>query len=239
MSLQLSYIYEGREIEFEVIYKKRKTMSIEVNLEGHVRVITPVNLETKEILNIVKRKSSWICKKQDELIERNTLRKIKNYVTGEKYLYCGKEYILELHQNSNITNPKVVIKNNIISITYKEIQSDVIKSILELWYREKTLEIVIGRIHKYSQFFNTFPKDIKVKQQKRRWASCTYDNKILFNWRIAMAPIHVIDYIVVHEMCHMEFKNHSNNFWNRVKSIMPNYELNQLWLKENGIKLEI
>ena len=239
MSLKLSYTYEGRVIEVDVVYRKRKTISIEVNLEGRVRISAPVNLDSKEILEVIKRKANWICKKQDELMERRSIRPSNVYVNGEKYLYLGNEYILELCCDKNIKKPKVEINNNIIKISYKEIGSDVVRSILELWYREKTLEIVTKRVLNYNKFFKTSPKELKVKEQKRRWASCTYDNRILFNWRISMAPIEVIDYIVVHEMCHMDFKDHSKNFWIRVKSVMPNYEVHQLWLKENGIRLEL
>lgn len=239
MSFKLSYIYNEKVIEFEVIYRKRKTLSIEVNLEGKVRVIAPIKLESKRILEVVEKKANWICKKQDELMQRNSIRKVNKYINGETYLYLGKEYVLELHCSSELKNPKVIIKGNIIKICYKEISDDIVKAILELWYRKKTMEIVTARVEFYKKFFHISPKELKVKQQKRRWGSCTYDNRILFNWRISMAPIEVIDYIVVHEMCHMDFKDHSKNFWNRVKSIMKDYELHQLWLKENGIKLEI
>jgi len=239
LSSKLNYIHNGRIIEFEVIYKKRKTISIEVNLEGKVRVSVPVNLDNKQILDVIKRKANWICTKQDELRERGSIRPANKYVNGEKYLYLGNEYFLELFCNEAVKRPKVEINNDIIKISYKEINSDIVRSILELWYREKTLEIVTKRVEIYKKFFNDSPKELKVKQQKRRWASCTYDNRILFNWRISMAPIEVIDYIVVHEICHMDFKDHSKNFWNRVKSVMPNYEVYQLWLKENGVRLDI
>ncbi len=79
--------------------------------------------------------------------------------------------------------------------------------------------------------------DIKVKEQKRRWASCTGKNAILFNWRISMARADVLDYIVVHEMCHMDHRNHSKYFWNRVEEIMPNYKEKHEWLKINGMNL--
>ncbi|MBU3087433.1 M48 family metallopeptidase [Clostridium gasigenes] len=238
-TLKLNHIHKGRVIEFEVVYRKRKTMSIEVNLEGKVRICAPIKLELKNILDVVEKKANWICKKQDELIERGSIRRVNKYINGETYLYLGNEYILNIECNEDIKKPKVVIKDNIIQISYKQIDSATVKSILELWYRQKTLEVVIERVSNYTKFFAVSPKELKVKQQKRRWASCTYDNRILFNWRISMAPIDVIDYIVVHEMCHMDFKDHSNNFWNRVKSVMPDYELYKLWLKDNGLKLEI
>lgn len=239
MSLNLSYMDNGRNIEFEVVYRKRKTMSIELNLEGKVRVISPMNIKTETILEVVEKKAKWICRKQDELTIKKSLKVINKYINGETYLYLGNNYTLDLCSDEEVKLPKVIISNNTIQIIYKEVSSETVRGILELWYRMKTLEIVTKRVSNYERYFVTSPKDLKVKEQKRRWASCTYDNRILFNWRISMAPIEVIDYIVVHEMCHMDFKDHSSNFWNRVKSILPDYELRHLWLKENGIKLEL
>ena len=110
---------------------------------------------------------------------------------------------------------------------------------MEIWYREKTLAKVKERVSYYSSYFNNEVTTVKVKERKKRWASCTSKNELLFNWRCAMAPVFVLDYIVVHEMCHMEYKNHSKDFWNRVYAVMPDYEVRKSWLKNNGIKMDI
>lgn len=231
--------YKDRVINFKVVYSQRRTMSIEVNLKGEVRILSPQKVSTKSILDVVEKKGSWICKKQDELMEKNLIKPTYNYESGEKFLFQGKEYTLFIKHDIEAKNPKVLIDSDFIKVIYKDVNSETIKYILELWYRERTLEIVTKRVEKYNMFFKDKPKELKVKQQKRRWASCTYDNRILFNWRISMAPIEVVDYIVVHEMCHMDFKDHSINFWNRVRCVMPDYEIHKTWLKENGLKLDI
>ena len=110
---------------------------------------------------------------------------------------------------------------------------------MENWYREKTLSKVKERVNYYKNYFKDEVKDIKVKEQKKRWASCTAKNELLFNWRCVMAPSNILDYIVVHEMCHMEFKNHSKDFWNRVCSVMPDYDSRRSWLRNNGIRMDI
>lgn len=114
-----------------------------------------------------------------------------------------------------------------------------IKLSLEKWYREKTMEKVKERIQHYEGYFKDKVLDIRVKQQKNRWASCTWDNRILFNWRCVMAPEYILDYIVVHEMCHFKHKNHSKEFWNSVESVLPDYKLRKEWLKLNGFKMDI
>ena len=140
---------------------------------------------------------------------------------------------------------------------YKGVQIPTLKEVLDLvenssmkvnielktgiyWYEgieEKTMEIVKEKIKKYENYFVDKVSDIKVKEQKRRWASCTGKNAILFNWRCSMAREDVIEYIVVHEMCHFEHRDHSKNFWNRVESILPDYQKQHEYLKVNGINM--
>ncbi|MDK2827693.1 MAG: hypothetical protein PWP67_485 [Clostridium butyricum] len=74
---------------------------------------------------------------------------------------------------------------------------------------------------------------------EKRWASCTKNNELLFNWRSVMAPSNILDYIIVHELCHMKYKNHSKEFWDSVCEILPDYEIRREWLKNNGIKLDL
>jgi len=112
-----------------------------------------------------------------------------------------------------------------------------LKMAFEKWYRAETLKIVTKRIDYYADNFKDKVTNIRVKEQKRRWASCTGKNAILFNWRISMARADVLDYIVVHEMCHMDHRNHSKYFWNRIEEIMPNYREKHGWLKANGMNL--
>jgi len=78
-----------------------------------------------------------------------------------------------------------------------------------------------------------FPKEIIIKDQKKRWASCSKDGTLRFNWRISMAPISIVDYIVVHELCHLKVKSHSSDFWKLVSITLPDYQKRRDWLKNN------
>ncbi|MDF2503610.1 SprT family zinc-dependent metalloprotease [Clostridium sp.] len=108
-----------------------------------------------------------------------------------------------------------------------------------MWYREMAKEEINKRVSFYQKYFNMKPSEIKVKEQKRRWGSCTYKDSLLFNWRCVMAKESVLDYIVVHEMCHMVHKNHSKEYWKAVASILPDYKQREQWLKYNGAKMDL
>lgn len=151
--------------------------------------------------------------------------------------YCNSNNKI-IDKSQNVFLNKTDLNNKFIIHT-NTLEQDRIKLVLEKWYRTRTLEIVKRKIDYYQINFKDKVTDIKVKEQKRRWASCTGKNAILFNWRCSMVREDVLDYIVVHEMCHIDHKNHSKNFWNRVEELMPDYREKHEWLKVNGINITI
>jgi len=110
---------------------------------------------------------------------------------------------------------------------------------MEKWYRKKADRIINDRVGLYIEKIGKRPQVVKVKEQKRRWGSCTAKSKLYFNWRIIMAPGGIIDYVVVHEMSHLVHANHSKKFWQKVESVLPDYKKRRKWLKDNGIKLNL
>ena len=237
--MELKFEYGSRIITFNLIYRKRKTMSIEVESTGEVTVIAPVGTSTEDIMEKVKSRAGWIVSKQYESKFINDTKIKREAVSGESYMYLGRNYSLDIRVDENIDNISVkLFQGKFVVNTYIK-DEDFIKKAMENWYREKTLAKVKERVSYYSSYFNNEVTTVKVKEQKKRWASCTSKNELLFNWRCVMAPVFVLDYIVVHEMCHMEYKNHSKDFWNRVYAVMPDYEVRKSWLKNNGIKMDI
>ena len=237
--MELKFDYGSRIITFNLIYRKRKTMSIEVETTGEVTVIVPVGTATEDVIEKVKSRAGWIVSKHYESKFINDTKIEREAVSGESYMYLGRNYSLDIRVDENIDNISVkLFQGKFVVNTYTK-DEDLIKKAMENWYREKTLAKVKERVSYYSSYFNDEVTTVKVKEQKKRWASCTSKNELLFNWRCVMAPVFVLDYIVVHEMCHMEYKNHSKDFWNRVYAVMPDYEVRKLWLRNNGIKMDI
>ena len=237
--MKLEFEYGSRVIAFNLIYRKRKTMSIEVEPTGEVTVIAPAFTSIDKIMERVKSRARWIVSKQYESKFIDDTKINREAISGDSYMYLGRNYSLDIVLDEKSDNILVkLFRGKFVVNTYTK-DEKLIKKALENWYREKTLSKVKERIAYYKCYFNDDVKDVKVKEQKKRWASCTTKNELLFNWRCVMAPAFVLDYIVVHEMCHMEYKNHSKDFWNRVYSVMPDYDSRRLWLKNNGVKMDI
>lgn len=237
--MRLGFKFGTKDIEFTVSFSNRKTLAIEVEANGEVNVIAPIGVSEEEIIKKVKSRATWIVQKQYEVRNVNVNKVNREAVNGESYLYLGRNYTLQLMIKEYINKIEVKLFRGKFIVTTPTKDEEKIKAALKEWYREKALQKINDRIKYYKPFFNKEPKSIKVKEQKKRWASCTSKNELLFNWRCAMAPAYIIDYIVVHEMCHMYYKDHSNEFWNMISSIMPDYEVRKEWLRYNGVKLDL
>ncbi|AJA48589.1 putative metal-dependent hydrolase [Clostridium pasteurianum DSM 525 = ATCC 6013] len=234
----LKFIYAGKEIEFEVIFSKRKTMEISINPNGDIKVRSPVGISEEVIIEQMRVKATWIVKKLYQLKHRRIKSLIRKFVNEEIFMYLGKEYFLYIDRNPNVLKPEVSLVDDKIIVTIDNKNEENIRKIMELWYREKAKQEIIKRINFYQKFFDKVPLEVKIKEQKRRWGSCTYRDSLLFNWRCVMAREDVLDYIVVHEMCHMVQKNHSKQYWDLVHSILPDYKKRHQWLKDNTLKMD-
>lgn len=235
--MEVTFMHKNREIKFNIIYRKRKTMSLEIKRDGIINVIAPNGLDKTFIVDKVKNKSDWIIKKLDEIEVLDNNRYIRSYESGDIFLYLGNEYILEILVDKITIGTSVSLENNKLIVRSNSNNKDVIQRALKKWYTDETLGIVKERINYYKLFFEDTVTSIKIKDQKSRWASCTYKNEILFNLRCSMMPIQIIDYIVVHEMCHMEHRNHSKDFYLAVERILPDYKERVKWLKNNGVRM--
>lgn len=244
--------FNNETIEFELIRRKRKNLCIRVEKNGDIKVIAPMKLSKDYILDFVLKKAEWIISKKNEIEEiQNKIIK-REFKDNNTFMYLGKECPIKFIYNEKFKKVRITIKSdNYENVNKKEKEylyfeiktntynEEILRKALEGWYREKTLEIVSERVKLYSYKFTDKVTFIRVKEQKRRWASINIKNEIFFNWRISMAPLEVIDYIVVHEMCHMDFRNHSKDFWRRVAEVMPFYKVYHNYLKENGANMYI
>lgn len=108
------------------------------------------------------------------------------------------------------------------------------KEQLEKWYRKEAFAIISRKAEEFAGLLSADFKMIRIKDQKSRWGSCSSKGNLNFNWRIIMAPEVVCDYVIIHELCHLVFMDHSAHFWNLVESICPDYRQCKKWLKEKG-----
>lgn len=237
--MELSYEFGTQRIEFSVVFRKRKTISIEVEVPNTIKVIAPEGTPEDRILETVKIKSKWIVQKLFEIKEMEYRKRTRQYVNGESFIYLGRNYSLQIVPDDKMILPETKLIRGKINVFTSSKDEDTIRRSIEMWYKDKAGEKIRERAKYYQPYFDVKPKKIVIKEQQKRWGSCTSRNELLFNWKCIMAPSPVLDYIVVHEMCHMTYKNHSKEFWQMLKRILPDYENRKAWLKNNGIKYDM
>lgn len=218
------------DITYRVNYKKRKSCSIAIEEDGSVTVSVPIGTSNRIVNELVKKKSQWIKAKISLVNERKKL----NY---DEVMYLGEIYKINIMVQPSLKKDFVELDEGTFYINTAS--EDRWKKVLEKELRKRCKEIILRKIDIYQKYFLKAPKEIKVKEQKRRWGSCTYDDRIFFNWKLIMGKESALEYVVVHEMCHMVHKNHSKEYWSLVKKIMPQYEEGHIWLKNNGYLMKL
>ncbi|NLB51362.1 MAG: M48 family metallopeptidase [Syntrophomonadaceae bacterium] len=224
-------------INFTVTYSKRKTMAIKIDPSGEVSVAAPYRTSKQTILKMVNKKSGWLLKKLNEIAEINEQIKVKKFVDGEQFVYQGVNYPLQLMINEKLAKPVARICFGKLMVDVPAVDEAVIRSAIENWYRLMAEAYIKLRLQYFQALLNVKPNKVTIKNQKTRWGSCSSKGNLNFNWRIIMAPANVVDYLVIHELCHMTHPNHSKAFWDLVAKIMPDYKERKNWLNKNGPKL--
>ena len=193
----------------------------------------PHKASKREIEEFIREREAWVVEK---LVEEKERRKElqKAFVPGEKFLYLGEWYPLEIDESDHNELPlKLFFGNFVLNRDHVEEARDLFIE----WYKREAKEKIEGRIRYYSDRFHLSPKGARITSAKSRWGSCSRDNRLSFSWRIIMAPLRIIDYILVHELVHIKEKNHSRNFWAALEKILPDYRERRVWLKKNGHRL--
>lgn len=231
------HTYNEETIDFNIIYKKRKTMGIYIDLYGNIEIRVPKDTANEHIISLVESKWNWIVKKSQEMKDKTGGKTEKLYEDGEEWLYLGEEYPIVIIENVNNKEDNVVFKENKLYVYVKDIKEDNIKQALKRFYYRQCKSIIEKRIKLYQAEFKTKPRGLKISNTKSNWGTCNSKYEMTFNFRLAMAPIEVIDYVVVHEMCHMVHLNHDRSFWRLVGKIIPDYEKRKAWLNQTSWKM--
>ncbi|MEK4713331.1 M48 family metallopeptidase [Sporosarcina sp. FSL K6-5500] len=212
---------ENEIIEFNVQYGNRKKLAIQIDSFGFITVKAPNDTSKEMIVSAIESKGKRILEKIHEIEVAREAPKAREYHAQGKFLYLGKDRFLhELIDSS-------------------ELNEEVLKRNLKKFYIASCRSIIEERIKIYQKQLKVKPKIIEIVESKAKWGSCSSDKKLTFNYRLAMAPVEVIDYVIIHELCHILHMNHDRSFWRRVGSIMPDYKEKEEYLARHGYSMSL
>lgn len=206
----------------KIIRSKRKTLSIQISQNGELIARAPNKYPENEIEKFISLKTKWIEKQLDKINKNPKI--VRNYSDNEEFLLLGKKYQLHLYSVK-----EVYVDENILYAPASDT-----KKYVEKWYLEFSKKFLIERTIILSQKFNADVSKIKISKATKRWGSCNSKNSIGLSWRLIMSPEKVIDYVIIHELAHTFHHNHSKKFWRKVSDMMPDYKIQEKWLKDNS-----
>ncbi len=212
-----------------LIRSRRRTFSIEIEADGSLVVRVPKRASMRTIHDIIDRRSRWIMKRQRVARQRHAQVRPKRYSDHEEFLYLGRYYGLRTDGDRQ----QALVFDNCHFILSREHIGDA-RNIFIDWYRERAYNVISQSAAQYSALSGIPFDRIRITGALKRWGSCSAIGNLCFSWRLAMAPPEVIDYVVVHELAHVEHRDHSPGFWNRIEGILPDFRERRAWLRDNG-----
>ena len=223
-SLPGEYLFPGREI--------------------WVRVAAPLRMPEERVHAFIRLKARWINSKINQIRERRAKFPVRQFRQGEQFLFLGKRYPLNI-THEEVRRPGMIFNEEGWKVTLSQKteapRTDrLVRKKLFDWYRDKAKEFLGSRIFYFARLLGSQPRKISIRTQKRMWGSCHYHQQAIhLNWQLIQAPVEVIDYVIVHEFCHLKVPNHSRRFWKEVRKVLPGFEVQRRWLKEHQWELSL
>lgn len=210
---------------------RRKSADIRVE-EGAVSIVVPTNTSGEKIDQLLVAKRQWIKEKialQRELNPAST----KQYVSGEAFPYLGRNYRLKVETGSFA--PVKLLNGRLVATLPKgDERPYMIRNALVRWYKRQAEQKLQEKVKRFAPIVGVEPAGVGIRTFKSRWGSCTARGKLEFNWQIMTAPNRMVDYVVIHELCHLIRHDHSPEFWREMARVMPEYQQCREWLREHA-----
>ena len=211
----------SKTLNYELVRSKIKNMYILIR-NGKVIVKAPNNISENRIKDFINSKEDWINKKLKEFEKKSF--KEKSYVSGEVFKVLGNDYILNI-EYGDFEKASVNMDNGYINIFVSEnYEIEKIKELIEKMYYKVALMIVDKSVKMWKSILKIAPDVVVIKKLKTAWGKCNSKRKITINPDLMKYDQRVIDYVVLHEFCHLRYMNHSKDFWNMVGKFMPDYK---------------
>lgn len=221
--------FGGQEIKFALSKtSRRKTVAITVGFDG-VRVLAPSDLDDGRIADLVKKKAPWILRKEAMYAELSGVPSRKEFVSGETFHYLGRPYRLKVVRDPQAIVTRISARgSNLLAPVLPDhdpvIARSAVRSGLRHWYIARANRKFSERMQLVCLALGIEPGSISVVDQSKRWGSCDARGRIRLNWRLVMAPVPLIDYVLAHEACHRIELTHSRQFWRKLETIIPDFQ---------------
>ena len=220
---------------YTLVRSRRRTIGLEIRPDATLVVRAPTRAPVWYVESILRQKAGWISAKLALVRSRASLVPRHDFLTGERFPYLGQDwpFVVVAFQKQPLTFDATT------GFTLDVAAFDRGEVVFEEWYRSRARELLADRVRHYAPMVGVAVPRLRITGAQRRWGSCSTSGTVSFAWRLIMAPMDVIDYVVVHELAHLREMNHSRRFWTIVAAAMPDYDVRRRWLRDHGGMLTI
>jgi predicted metal-dependent hydrolase len=213
------------EIPFQIDFVPRKQLTIHVHPEMRLEVLAPEGKEVSAVFDRIEARVNWIAKQWRHFERYQPCEPARLYVSGETYVYLGRQYRLKIRQGQNSS---VKLKGRFLHVEHSKIKDrDALRLLVESWYTEHAKAMFESRLayclERCASLKLESTPHLLVRSMKRRWGSCTRKGTITLNTDLVKTPVHCIDYVIVHELCHLKIHDHSPAFYRLLSRLMPDW----------------
>ncbi len=225
-------VAEGaHEISFALRFSDRKSIGICVTPRSEVLVTAPTGIEIERILQTVRRRMPWIINQLKTFEEVRFLDQVPDFESGQTIKYLGRNYMLRVYQAEDFQEERVILEHSVLRVDIRDrSQRARINLMVEEWYRNEALtylgekfELLYQRIKKYDiakpQFY--------LRRMDRRWGSCTPGGIVYLNPDLIKLPSHCVEFVVMHELCHLKHADHSKEYFFFLDTLMPDWKVRE------------
>ena len=216
-----------------LIRSRRKTISLIVQANGNLIVRAPLHTPEATIQQWVETKEHWVKSHQKKALTAASKVKPKQFLDGEIFLFLGQAYPLKIVPQMRET----LAFDSQFKLAARGCGQAA--NIFEKWYKIQAMKVISERAAWFAERHGFAYKQVKITSARTRWGSCSSSGTLSFTWRLIMAPLSIIDYVIIHELAHTVQRNHAAAFWNVVQGIIPDYKQKRAWLKTNGHTLTL
>ena len=224
----------------------QRSLRVQVKPDGEVLLSTGMTLAHKHLLKFLQDSWPWVVKTLAKAEQRRAQFPVLQYRQGEELLVLGLSRQLHFCPSHNQAS-RIRLKDKILSIEIaKPLWSNFLPQVghpewrepIRRFYEREGRKLLASRVQLFALQMSLQPSGLSFRCQRTRWGSCSSQGRISLNWRLLAAPLAVLDYVVIHELAHLRFPNHSARFWNLVAEYCPNYENHNRWLRDNHMALD-
>lgn len=221
----------GTAIEYEVRHSSEATKPrIDAGIND-ITVVIPENMDL-DPAELLQEKQDWVLDKKEKYDAYLAKIPDHEFEDGAMLPFLGKDHTIRV-----VNQQKREIRDREIRLPARRVEESSIKEQVEKLYRSEVKQLVRAKVGKYIERIDGDYDTLYIRDQKTKWGSCSDQDNLSFNWRLVMAPEHVLDYVVVHELVHLEHRDHSEQFWHRVNELLSTYQKGMSWLEENSHQL--